>query len=466
MRVLIKNGTVVTESGEFSADILIEDEKIAGLGKCFDEIRVDKVISADGMYVLPGGVDQHTHYAGINSDGVTECSGYDTTYAALIGGTTTTVDFCPNEKDMGMLDSIRHRIEVRAKGKVCTDFGIHAQCTQARENMFDEIRRLPELGVSTMKLFMAFKPTSQYMDDGIIFQSMRACRDAGVTMYLHCENADLLNVLRDEAAKAGHLSPHYHYLTRPPYVEAEATARAIALADAAGCPLCVVHVSCREAGEHVAAARARGQRVIGETCNHYLSLDQSLMDDPAFERACRWVCSPPIRDQAQREYLWEGVRNDVFSLVSSDHVGIPLSQKLWGINDFREIPNGCPGAPNRLSNLWTDGVAKGRITRQRLAEVFAANPAKLCGIYPQKGTIAVGSDADLVLWDPAYRGVVDNESCPSGVDYNICEGMERIGRAEKVLLRGQVVVEDGRFVGELGCGRFIPGKAYGLAYTL
>lgn len=466
MKVLVKNGTVVTAADEYRADILIDGEKISAIGKDLPSDGVEKVIDAAGMYVLPGGVDQHTHYAGINSDGVTECSGYDTTYAALIGGTTTTVDFCPNEEGLGMLDSIRYRIESRAKGKVCTDFGIHAQCTKYRDNMFDEIRKLPELGVSTMKLFMAFKPTPQYMDDGVIFRSMRACRDAGVTMMIHCENADLLNILRDECAAGGGLTPHYHYVTRPPYVEAEATARAIALADAAGCPLCVVHVSCEEAGEHVAAARAKGLKVVGETCNHYLSLDQNRMDDPDFDIACRFVCSPPIRDARQREYLWKGVRDDVFSLVSSDHVGIPLYQKHWGEKDFRDIPNGCPGAPYRLVNLWTDGVAKNRITRQRLVQVYATTPAKLCGLYPRKGTIAIGSDADLVLWNPEWRGTLNNETAPSGVDYNICEGMEQIGRAEKVLLRGKVVVDDNKFVGEYGYGQYIPGEAYGLAYQL
>ena len=466
MKTLIKNGIIVTALDEYTADIVIDGEVISAIGKNLKEDEYDKVIDASGYYVLPGGVDQHTHYAGLNSDGKTTMDTYDCNYAALIGGTTTTVDFCPNEAGMGLLDSIKYRIEHRAKGKTCTDFGLHSQVGFYTEDLFDEIAKLPELGVSTMKLFMAFKPGPQYMDDGVIYKAMKACREAGITMSLHCENADLVNVLRKDYGDKGCLTPKYHYLSRPPFVEAEATQRALILAEAADCPLCIVHISCEAAAKYVEQARANGQKVIGETCNNYLALDNSKLDDPDFDKACRFVCSPALRDKADQDYLWKALKDDVLSVVASDHCGIPLSQKYWGKNDFRDIPNGCPGAAQRLSTLWTFGVEKGRISKQRLVDLYATTPAKICGMYPRKGTIAVGSDADLVLWNANWVGVTNNEDFPSGVDYNICEGLEQIGRAEKVLLRGKVVVDDCKFVGEIGGGQFIPGKAFGLAYDL
>lgn len=466
MKTLVKNGKIVTALDEYTADIAIDGEVIVGIGTTFDEADFDKVIDASGCYVLPGGVDQHTHYAGLNSDGKTTMDTYDLNYAALIGGTTTTVDFCPNEEGMGLLDSIQYRIENRAKGKTCTDFGLHSQVGIYRDDLFDEIKKLPEVGVPTMKLFMAYKPGPQYMDDAVIYKAMKACAEVGVTMMLHCENADLVNLLRKECGDKGQLEPKYHYISRPPFTESEATQRAIILAEAADCPLCVAHVSCEAAAQFVAEARDKGLKVMAETCNNYLALDKSKMDNPDFDQACRFVCSPALRDKSDQDYLWNALKNDVLSVVSSDHCGIALSQKHWGEKDFRDIPNGCPGAPQRLSTLWTFGVEKGRISKQRMVDIYATTPAKVCGMYPRKGTIAVGSDADLVLWNAEWKGITTNEEFPSGREYNICEGMEQIGRAEKVLLRGKVVVDDHKFVGEVGCGEFIPGKAYGLAYEL
>lgn len=465
MTTLIKNGTIVTSETEYTADILIEGESIKAIGAGLDD-PADSTIDAAGMYVLPGGVDQHTHFDGLNTDGETSSAGYDTSYVAALGGTTTVVDFAAQDPGKGLIESAMYRKDVRTKGKVSVDFGIHALCTNVTPEVFKEVPELPKLGIPTLKLFMAYKPTSLYVEDGDIYKFMRLAKDHGITMSVHAENADILNLLRDEEYAKGHTTPKYHYLTRPPFVEAEATQRAITLAAAAGCPLCVVHVTCEEAADAIRKARKEGKKVIGETCTHYLTLDQSLMDNPDFNIAARWVCSPAIRVESDREYLWQALRKDDMSIVASDHCGIPLWQKVWGKDDFRLIPNGSPGVGERLQMLWTNGVETGIITRQRLVQIYAATPAKVCGLYPRKGAIAIGSDADIVLYNPGYRGKIKIDENPTGTEYNSYEGMDVIGRPETVLLRGKVVVEGHKYIGTPGEGQFIPGEPYGLAYQL
>lgn len=466
MKTIIKNGTIVSATSEYKADILIEGEKIKLIGVDLKE-PADKIIDAKDMYILPGGVDQHTHFEAINTDGETHNASYSTSYGLAMGGTTTIVEFAEQEPNMGLIDSAMYRKDVRAKGKIAVDFAMHALCTNSKfPTMFDEIPKLPDYGIPTMKLFLAYKPTSLYTDDAVFFKSMKLAAEAGVTMYAHAENADLLNLLRDEAFSKGLTTPKYHYLTRPPFVEAETIQRAILLADEAHCPLCIVHISSKEGAAIVKSARERGIAVVGETCTHYLTLDQSLMDNPDFDVACRWVCSPALRTQEHRDYLWKALNNDALSIVASDHVGIPLYQKHWGEKDFRAIPNGSPGGTERLSMLWTHGVVPGRISKQRLVQIYATDPAKMNGIFPRKGCIEVGSDADIVIYDPNYRGKISVETHPTGVEYNVFEGMEQIGRTSTVLLRGKTIVEKMKYVGKAGDGEFIPGKAFGLAYDL
>ncbi|MCI8399061.1 MAG: dihydropyrimidinase [Oscillibacter sp.] len=465
MQTLIKNGTIVTALGEYQADIAIDGEKISMIGRNLPG-SYEKVIDAAGRYVLPGGVDNHSHFEALNSDGVTFNAGYDTSYVAVLGGTTTVVDFASNDPGKSLIDSINYRLEVRAKGKVVPDIALHALCTDFSEETLEEIPKLVEMGVPTMKMFMAYKPTPMYMDDFKLLKTMQKAAEHGMTMFVHAENADVLNVLRDQYAEKGLLAPKYHYMTRPPYSESEAVSRAVTFAKAVRCPLCVVHVSCAEAAEVIKNARADGAPVVAETCPHYLVLDKHKMDDPDFDQSCRWVCSPALRDKADQDYLWDALKRDAVSLVGSDHAPIPMYQKYWGKDDFRAIPNGSPGSGDRLNVLWTYGVAAGRITRRKLVEIFAATPARLCGIYPQKGDIAVGSDADLVIFDPGYEGTFSVETNPTGVEYNAYEGMAQRGRPETVLLRGTVVVEAAKFVGTPGSGRFVPGKPYGMAYDL
>lgn len=442
MKTLVKNGTIVTSTNEFAADILIEDEKISMIASHID-VEADTVIDAAGKYVLPGGVDNHSHFEALNTDGVTTNAGYDTTWVALKGGTTTIVDFCTNEPGMDMMESLEYRLNVRSKGKLAPDMAIHAVCTDFRgEETLDEIPKLVEAGVPTMKLFLAYKPTPLYMDDYKYLRFLERASQVGMTMMVHAENPDVLDYERNKMAEAGCLDPKYHYMTRPPYGEAEAVARSIKFADAMDCPLCIVHVSCIEAAEVIQEARAKGSLVIGETCPHYLVLDKHKMDDPDFDQAARWVCSPPLRDEEDREYLWKCLNHDWLSIVGSDNSSIPLYQKHWGEGDFRKI------------------------TRQKLVDVYATLPAKLNGIFPQKGTIDIGTDGDLVIFDPEYRGTVTVESNPTGVEYNVYEGCEQIGRADTVILRGEVVVENGEYLDKPVFGKFVPGKPYGLAYEL
>lgn len=471
MRTLIKNGTIVTADGEYKADLLVEDEKIAAIGGGFSG-PFDKELDAAGKYVLPGGVDNHAHFEALNTDGVTTNAGYDTSYVALLGGTTTIVDFCTNEPGMNMVDSVKYRLDVRAKGRVAPDLAVHACCTDYTEETLGEIKKLVDMGIPTMKLFLAYKGTPLYMDDTKLLACLEEAAKQGMTMMVHAENPDVLDKCRNDEAAKGHYEPKYHYMTRPPYGEAEAVSRAIRFADAMHCPLCIVHVSCEEAGNVIRDARANGSAIIGETCPHYLVLDPSKMDNPDWKMAVRWICSPPLREKKQRDYLWDALNKDWLSVLGSDNASIPMYQKEWGWDeengrcDFRKVPNGCPGAGDRLYALWTYGVAAGRMTRQRFVDVCSTTPAKLNGLYPRKGTIQVGSDADLILFDPDYRGKITLESNPTGIEYNVFEGLDQIGRAETVLLRGKVVVDQAKYVGTPGEGKFIPGKPYGLGYDL
>lgn len=465
MRTIVKNGTVVTALNEFKADILIEDEKIVGIGKDFTG-SFEKTIDATGKFILPGGVDNHAHFEALNTDGVTTNAGYDTTYVALLGGTTTIVDFCTNEPSMNLMDSIDYRLNVRAKGKVAPDIALHACCVDFSDETLNEIPKLVNFGVPSMKLFMAYKGTPLYMDDYKLLACMKAARECGLTMMVHAENGDVVDMYRNEMAEKGFLEPKYHYMTRPPYGEAEAISRAVTFSKALGCPLCVVHVSCEEAGNVIRNARANSAPVIGETCPHYLVLDKHLMDNPDFDQACRWVCSPPLRDKSDRDYLWKALNSDWLSICGSDNSSTPLYQKHWGEKDFRAIPNGSPGAGDRMNILWSYGVAMGRMTKQKMVEICCTNPAKLNGIFPRKGTISIGSDADIVMFDPEYKGKFSIETNPTGIEYNVYEGMEQIGRPETVLLRGKVVVEECKYIGSPGEGQFIAGRPYGMAYDL
>lgn len=464
MSILIKNGTIVTADNEFQADILVVDDKIAAIGKDL-HVQCQETLDATGKYILPGGIDQHTHFDALCNVGTQDTAPYETTKAVVVGGTTTIVDYAPQDPGKGLLESADYRINVRAKGKVCVDFALHSLITEVNEQMFDEIKVLPDRGIASIKAFMAYKGSSLHVDDGTLYRVMQESAKVGVTTFVHAENAEIIDMLQQKCIQAGETAPKYHAVSRPPFVEAEATKRAIYLAEQTKAPTFIVHISTKGASDAVAEAKAKKLRVFGETCTQYLTTTKESLDNPDFNEAAKYVCSPALRDAADIESMWQALRDDTLCAVVSDHCGIDLANlKQCGRDNFVNIPNGAPGAADRMSMVWTAGVHQGRISKQRFVDVCCTQPAKINGIFPRKGTIAVGSDADIVLFDPNYEGVVRLEDNPNGIDYNIYEGRPIHGRPETVLLRGTIVVRDGKFVGQLGQGQFIPSTPYALCF--
>ena len=465
MRVLIKNGTVLTDVDEYKADVLIEDEKIAAIGFNLDE-TADQIIDATGKYVMPGGVDQHTHFSALCNVGDKDTAGYETTDSAIRGGTTTIIDFAPQDPDTGLLDSIDYRINVRAKDKSCVDFSLHAMITYIMDSMFDEIKQFPVKGFSNIKAFMAYNGSPMHCDDGTLVRIMEECKKVGATVFVHAESGEIINFLRDECVKKGQLTPRYHYVSRPPYTEAEGVHRACYLAEKTGVPLYIAHVTSREALDEIVYARGRGVNVNGETCTHYLTTTKEVLDNPDFNEAAKYVCSPALRDQEDVDALWDALNKGLLTAISSDHCGIDVKElKQAGRDNFTNIPNGSPGAGDRFAMIWTYGVETGRISKNKFVELISSKPAKINGIYPRKGAIQVGSDADIVIFNPNYEGVIRLEDNPNGVDYNVYEGRKQIGKIDKVFLRGNLAVDDGKFVGTYGMGKFIPAEMYAACYN-
>lgn len=461
MSTLIKNGTIITAVDEYKADILVEGEKIKAIGKDLD-VKADKVIDAKGKYVMPGGVDQHTHFD--FSFGSATVYGWEGSNAALVGGTTTVVDFVNQKVGWSVKDSVDAYVEAKVDGKAMCDYSFHGVVFDPNDALFKEIPKLPEIGMPSIKLFMAYKGHPYHCDDDAVFKALQASKESGVTIMVHAENADVIDVLQKQLVAEGKTDPKYHAVSRPPLVEAEATQRAIYLAMMADAPIFVVHVTCKEAMEVVRDAYIKGTPAFGETCSHYLVLDTENLAKPDFEGA-KYVCSPALRSEEHREAMWQAIKKGWLKCVSSDHCSFSWKEhKTLGKDSFVNIPNGAPGLQDRLAIMWTYGVEKGKISRQKFVELFATAPAKINGLFPRKGTLAIGSDADIVIFDPEWKGVISNKTSLHGVDYSSFEGMEQIGRAEKVLLRGKLTVDDGKFIGKQGQGKFIPGEPFGLAY--
>jgi dihydropyrimidinase len=463
MVTAVRGGIIVTSTDQYNADILIEGEKIAAIGKNLS-YRADAVIDATGKYVFPGGVDGHTHFKAPFMGTVT--TGFETTVGAIIGGTTTVIDFVPQSEGAGLVDSIiRHR-EESAEGKSVVDFGLHATVMDSRNSIFEEAPNLIKEGVPTLKVFMAYKGTPAYSSDETIFRLLRKAKDIGMLVMVHAEHADIIEVLRKQMMTEGKTEPKYHAMSRPPVAEAEATFRATMLAKAAEAPIFVVHVSCYDSMLRLRGARMEGISAFGETCPHYLILGVENLSRPDFEGA-KYVCSPPLREAWNQEKLWEAVRNGWIQVVGSDHCGFNFKgQKELGRDDFTKIPNGCPGVENRLGLLYTYGVMAGRLSLGKMVDVFATTPAKIYGMYPQKGGLVVGGDADIVIFDPDWTGVISVKTSHQGLDFNPFEGLTQKGRVEKVLLRGTLSVDAASFVGNPGQGRFIKREPYGLAYAV
>jgi dihydropyrimidinase len=462
MSVLIKGGRVITAADDYVADVYVEGERISLIGESLD-VPADKVIDASGKYVLPGAVDPHTHLE-MPWRGETTIDDFESGQtAAAFGGTTTHVDFCIQGKGQTFAEALEIWHGKR-EGKAVIDNGFPIAVTDLREGgTLQELARLPqEDGVTSYKPFMAYKG-SLMVDDETLFKTMQVAAETGALVMVHAENGDAIEVLMAEAIAAGNTAPIYHALTRPPETEGEATNRAIQLARVAGAALYVVHVSCAESVEPIALAREKGWDVHGETCTQYFFVDETFLERPNFEGA-KYVYTPPPRHKSNQDVLWNAVRTDVRWAISTDHGAFLWDgQKSLGRDDFSKIPNGGPGLENRLQMIHHFGVREGRISRNRMVELLCTNPAKLFGLYPRKGTIAVGADADIVVFDPEKPKTITAAAQMSKTDYNLYEGTEVVGDADTVLLRGEVIGDGGELVGKPGYGEFVPRARFGEA---
>jgi dihydropyrimidinase len=452
MRTLVSGGHIVTASASYPADVLIEGERVEAIG-FFDRQSVVRVIDATGKLVLPGGVDPHTHLDAPLKGTITADDFLSGTIAAAIGGTTTIIDFpvqMPGEDPR-----VSHEAWYeRAEGKAVVDWGLHQIITDLPEKYLPAMDNLIDRGVPTFKLFMAY-PGARMVDDATLMMAMRRAADRGGLILVHAENGMAIDALEREAIARGITGPIGNRVTRPPATEAEATSRAIRLSEMVGVPIYVVHLCAAEALAEVRAARGRGLPVYAETCPHYLLLTDDKLAEPDFEGA-KYVMCPPLRSEQNRQALWLGLGTDDLQVISTDHTPFRFAdQKVMGKGDFRKIPNGVPAIEWRTPLIYHFGVREGRFSVNRLVQLVATNPAKLFGLFPQKGEIAPGSDADLVLLDPerTVRYTAAKQATKS--DYNPYEGWTTVGAPDTVLLRGEVIVEGGRFVGSEGSGRFL-----------
>jgi dihydropyrimidinase len=458
---IIRNGTVLTDARREAADVFVENGVITRVGQGLP-LAADTVLDASGLFVMPGGIDAHTHLDMPAGD-ITSTDDFETgTIAAAHGGTTTIIDFAtpePGESLRAAVDTWR----AKAEGKAVVDYGFHVVVRDANAPTIAEMGDLARHeGVSSFKMFMAY-PGRLMADDGAIFRALLATRDHGGLMMIHAENGGAIEVLVEEALRRGATAPRFHALTRPPLAEGEAAGRAVALAEMAGAPVFIVHLSCAEALDAVRLGRERGAAVFAETCPQYLCLSDAEYERDGFD-AAKFVMSPPLRPDRHQEVLWRGLAAGQLQTVGTDHCPFGLNDpphKQRGRGDFSRIPNGAPGIETRLMLLWDAGVRTGRITPERFVDVTAAAPARIFGLWPRKGTIAEGADADLVLWNPETRLTLSASTHHMRVDYSLYEGRTVTGVPETVLSRGEVIVDRGAFLGRAGRGRFVKRPAAG-----
>jgi dihydropyrimidinase len=463
MSILIKSGTLITASETYVADILIEDERISLVGADL-EIPGAQVINARGKLVMPGGIDPHTHFDLPMFGTVSSDDHYTGHKAAAFGGTTTVIDFVPLDRP-----TLKESVEIwRAKAdpKAAIDFSFHMNLTKLDERIAAEIPQLPDLGITTLKVFTAYNNRLR-LGDGEIFQALRIARDNGLLTLVHAENGDVIDILIAEALAAGHVAPEWHAHTRPSWGAVEASLRASALAAQAGASLYIVHMNAGGEVDQLQYARQHGLPVMGETCPQYLffSVEHLRRVDGA-----KWVCSPPMRTAADQERIWGGLADGTIQVLATDHCpffyngarpilyeGQPVAipGKELGADDFTKIPNGLPGVGDRLPVMWTYGVGAGRISANQFVALTSTNPAKIFGLYPRKGSLLPGADADIAIWDPDRRLTYGVAHAHHRTDYNLFEGYELTGYPEQVFLRGQLIVDGDRWLGRSGMGKYL-----------
>lgn len=465
MEKIIKGGLLVTEAEMFQADILIRDEKIAAIGTGFEAVSQAEVIDAGGMLILPGGVDPHVHLNLPMPETVSSDDHYTGTKAAAFGGTTTVIDFA-NHDQPSLIDSF-NKWQENALPNVAVDYGLHQNFTRFNENTLRELEKLPETGVTSIKMFTAYNGRMR-LQDGEIFQVMREAKAHGILSLVHAENGDLIDVQVAEAIKDGHFDPVWHARTRSAWGAVESVLRVAALAAEAGnAPLYIVHMNAGGETDQIRYARSHGIPIYGETCPQYLVFTEESL---ARKDGAKWVCSPPMRKAKDMEALWRAVADGTINTIGTDHCpflydgthGIRYENEFYqmpgkelGKDDFRRIPNGLPGVGDRMAILWSTGVNSGKISPSRFVQLTSTNAAKIFGLYPRKGAILPGSDADLVIWDPNREVAYGVETAKHRTDYNLYEGMKLKGFPIKVMLRGKVIVDDGTWYGARGAGRFL-----------
>jgi dihydropyrimidinase len=456
MSLLITNGRIVTASDDYVADVYCENGTIAAIGRNLPAHRftADRTIDASGQYVLPGGIDVHTHL-NMPFGGTTSADDFESgTIAAAFGGTTSIIDFAIQYRGQTM----RHALDDwmgRAQGKAVIDYGFHMIVTELEDAGLNEMDRLVrDEGITSFKLFMAY-PGVFMVDDATIFRALRRTGENGGLVCMHAENGGVIDELVKEALRKGQTAPKYHALTRPSRAEGEATSRAIALAEMARVPIYIVHLSAADALEKVKQARDQGLPAYAETCPQYLFLSYDNYEEPGFEGA-KYVMSPPLREKWHQDHLWKGLAKNDLQIISTDHCPFCMAeQKELGKDDFSKIPNGAPGIETRLTLVHDGGVRGGRISLNRFVELCSTTPARMFGLFPRKGTIAVGSDADIVVFDPNRKATLGVKTLHMKVDYNPYEGTTVQGSPSTVIVNGKVIVEGDRFVGRKGDGRFL-----------
>ncbi len=462
MTTLIRNGTVVTAETTFAADVLVDGETIREVRAGIPATAADGVIDAAGMLLLPGGIDVHTHLD-MPFGGTVSSDDFETgTRAAAFGGTTTLIDFAIQPKGTRMRDALDTWWK-KADGRAAIDYGLHMIVTDLAGAGLEDMDSLVAEGVASFKLFMAY-PGVLLVDDATIFRALSQTGKNGALICMHAENGGVIDVIVRRALAEGKTAPIYHALTRPATAEAEAVHRAIALAEIAGAPVYIVHLSSEDALNQVREARDRGLAAFAETCPQYLLLSVEELARPGFEGA-KYVFTPPLREKHHQAALWEGLKADHLQVVSTDHCPFCFNdQKSLGKDDFTKIPNGGPGIENRLQLLYHYGVNAGKLSLNRFVEVVSTTPARIFGLYPRKGTLAAGSDADIVIWDPQAEHLISAATHHMRVDYSMFEGWRVKGNARTVLSRGEVIVDRGQWLGRAGRGAYLKRAARGGAW--
>jgi dihydropyrimidinase len=453
MSKVIKNGTIVTADRTYKADLLIENGTIVKIGP---DLKGDETFDATGCYVMPGGIDPHTHLE-MPFMGTYSADDFESgTRAALAGGTTMVVDFCLPSPGQSLLEAIQ--MWDNKSVKACCDYTFHMAITWWGEQVFNEMAQVVDRGINTFKHFMAYKGALM-VDDDEMYSSFQRCAELGALPLVHAENGDVVAQLSRKLLDEGNNGPEGHAYSRPPEVEGEATNRAIMIADMAGAPLYVVHVSCEQSHEAIRRARQKGMRVFGEPLIQHLTLDESEYFDKDWDHAARRVMSPPFRNKLHQDSLWAGLQAGSLQVVATDHCAFTTKQKRTGVGDFTKIPNGTGGLEDRMPVLWTRGVNTGRLTMNEFVAVTSTNIAKILNIYPKKGAIVEGADADIVVWDPKRSKTITSKKQQSVIDYNVFEGFEVTGLPRFVFTRGELAIEEDKVDVKPGHGQFVAREA-------